>query len=73
MHFREHNPPHFHARYNDFEASIFIDTLGVMQGELPPRVLSLVIEWAMLHQSELRANWDSLRASGEFRRMQPLV
>jgi hypothetical protein len=27
MHFREHNPPHFHARYNEFEAALLIDTL----------------------------------------------
>jgi hypothetical protein len=37
MHFREHNPPHFHARYNEFEAALLIDTLGVMDGHLPPR------------------------------------
>lgn len=46
MHFREHNPPHFHARYNEFEAALLIETLGVMDGHLPPRVLSLVVEWA---------------------------
>jgi len=73
MHFREHNPPHFHARYNEFEAAILIETLGVMQGELPPRVLSLVIEWAMLHRSELRTNWDSLQSTGAFQRIEPLV
>jgi uncharacterized protein DUF4160 len=73
MHFQEHNPPHFHARYNEFEAAILIDTLGVMQGELPPRVLSLVIEWAMLHQAELLENWKTLRSTGKFRRIEPLV
>jgi len=44
-----------------------------MQGELPPRVLSLVIEWAMLHQSELRTNCDSLQSTGAFQRIEPLV
>ena len=73
MHFREHNPPHFHARYNEHEASIFIESLGVMQGSLPPRVLSLVVEWAGLHQAELSENWNNLRSTGQYRRIEPLV
>nr|VFK63422.1 MAG: protein of unknown function (DUF4160) [Candidatus Kentron sp. UNK]VFK71652.1 MAG: protein of unknown function (DUF4160) [Candidatus Kentron sp. UNK] len=27
MHFNAHNPPHFHAEYNEFKASISIETL----------------------------------------------
>jgi len=73
MHFREHNPPHFHARYNEFEAALLIDTLGIMDGHLPPRVLSLVVEWAAIHQAELLENWNALRATGHYRRIEPLV
>jgi hypothetical protein len=35
MFFNDHAPPHFHARYGEFEATIDIDTLSVVQGELP--------------------------------------
>lgn len=73
MHFREHNPPHFHVEYNDYQASLTIEPLALHDGKLPPRVLSLVIEWASEHQSELMENWNSLRASGEFHRIAPLV
>ena len=73
MHFREHNPPHFHAVYNEFEAAITIETLALMEGKLPPRVLSLVIEWASVHQSELLENWNTLRKTGGFKRIPPLV
>jgi hypothetical protein len=73
MHFREHNPPHFHAVYNEFEAAITIETLALMEGKLPPRVLSLVIEWASVHQSELLDNWNALRKTGRFQRILPLV
>lgn len=31
----EHNPPHFHAHYNEFKATFSVDTLELMQGELP--------------------------------------
>lgn len=42
MHFREHNPPHFHVEYNEFEATLTIQPLSLLDGKLPPRVLSLV-------------------------------
>jgi Domain of unknown function (DUF4160) len=41
MYFNEHNPPHFHVEYGEFKASLFIDTLGMMQGKLPSRVQAL--------------------------------
>ncbi len=60
--FREHNPPHFHAVYGDHEAQIDIQTLGVLNGHLPARSLGLVVEWAEIHQKELRQAWK--RAQG---------
>ena len=56
MHFNEHHPPHFHAEYNEFMATISIATLGILEGKLPSKVLSLVIEWAQDHQEELLEN-----------------
>ena len=73
MFFNEHNPPHFHAEYNEHKASIFIDTLGLMEGKLPSKVMSLVVEWAQEHQDELLKNWYSIRESGEFHKIKPLV
>lgn len=32
MYFNEHNPPHFHAEYNEFKASISIENLGLIEG-----------------------------------------
>ena len=56
--FNEHNPPHFHAKYNEFEALIDIKTLGVSKGKLPSKALSLIVEWASNHQEELMSNWE---------------
>ncbi len=61
MFFDEHNPPHFHAKYNEFKASIRIKDLAVLNGSLPPKALGLVIEWASLHQDELLQNWDNAK------------
>jgi hypothetical protein len=73
MYFNEHNPPYFHVQYNEYQAAILIENLGVMEGELPTKTLSLVVEWGQEHQEELLANWNSLRKSGQFHKIQPLA
>lgn len=57
MYFDEHAPAHFHAYYGDHAAAIEIETLRVMKGKLPQRVLGLVLEWASLHRDELLQDW----------------
>ena len=58
MYWGDHGPPHFHARYAGHKASITIEELSLLAGSLPPRALGLVMEWAALHQGELRVAWD---------------
>lgn len=58
MYWSEHAPPHFHAFYGDDEALIDIRGLTVMQGHLPRRAISLVLDWAELHQAELLEDWE---------------
>jgi len=41
MFFNDRAPPHFHARYGEFEATIDIDTLSVLEGELTRRALAI--------------------------------
>lgn len=53
----EHNPPHFHAYYNDCKASVDIRTCEIIEGNLPRRQQKLVLAWAELHQEELMADW----------------
>lgn len=72
MYFRDHPPPHFHARYGDYVAEIAIDTLELIDGWLPPRALRLVLEWTGEHQAELRANWDRARAHEQLVGIDPL-
>lgn len=57
INWREHNPPHFHALYGNSEVLILIEDLSVHRGSLPTRALQMVLEWARLHQDELRQNW----------------
>jgi hypothetical protein len=73
MYWAEHNPPHFHAEYNEFSVEIEIETLTVKKGKLPARILGLVIEWAELHQKELLENWNTLQTTREYHRISPLI
>jgi len=45
----------------------------LIEGNLPPRVLAIVIEWASSHQKELFKNWNDLLATGEFKKIKPLT
>lgn len=55
MYFGDHPPPHFHAIYGDSKAVVDIETLALIEGQLPPRARGLVIEWATIHQEELKS------------------
>ncbi len=74
MYLLDHNPPHFHAKYNDNEVMISIENFAVLQGNFPPKALSLVIEWASLHQKELLENWENLNINNpaSFKKIEPL-
>jgi Domain of unknown function (DUF4160) len=58
MYYADHGPPHFHVIYNEHKAVIGILDFSIIHGDLPPKALGLVMEWARLHQSELRRDWD---------------
>jgi hypothetical protein len=72
MYFNDHVPPHFHADYGENSIEITIETLEVLKGKLPNRVLGLVLEWASLHRNELRADWERARNGETLEPIQPL-
>ena len=45
MYFGDHNPPHFHAIYQEDTAEYDINTLTVIRGNLPGRAHAMVLEW----------------------------
>ncbi|MFI3264272.1 MAG: DUF4160 domain-containing protein [Rikenellaceae bacterium] len=71
MFFDDHNPPHFHVKYGDYEAIIHIVD-GEVDGKLPRRVLSMVFEWLDLHKEELMENWRLIEQSKHINKIQPL-
>jgi hypothetical protein len=73
MFYRDHNPPHFHAVYGDYEALIDIQKNEIISGNIPPRVLGLVVEWTAIHQQELMENWERSKNKEELLKIEPLV
>ncbi len=71
MFFEDHNPPHFHVKYGDYEAIIHIAD-GEVEGKLPRRVLAMVFEWLDLHKDELMENWQRIEQNKHVNKIQPL-
>lgn len=67
----DHNPPHFHVRYNEFRAIIEIEDKNVI-GEIPNRALKIVFEWLDIHKKELMDNWDKLQKGKSVVKIKPL-
>ena len=59
MYFREHGTPHFYAIYGEYNGVFDLDTLDMIEGDLPSRAQSMIREWARQYQSELLAMWRS--------------
>lgn len=70
--FEDHNPPHFHAKYNEFEALISIENFGLIKGYLPGKAMGLVVEWAIQHQMELLKDWDLAKQNQLPNKIEPL-
>ena len=71
MNYRDHNPPHFHARYQEHEITVEIRS-GIVTGSMPRRALKLIFEWYEKHEVELMANWERARAGEPLEEIAPL-
>lgn len=69
---RHHNLPHFHARYDEFEATVSIDDGEPLAGDLPRKQMRLVQAWVELRRDELIADWDLAAAGQAPFRVEPL-
>ena len=73
MYYRDHPPPHFHAKYGGQTGVFSIADLKLIEGHLPRRVISLVLEWAFEHRDELTGDWELAMGHKPLRKIEPLV
>ena len=59
MYFREHGVAHFHAIYGEFNGVFEVDTLTMIEGDLPSRAQRLVRDWAERYKTELQRMWEA--------------
>jgi len=60
----QHNGPHVHAQYAEFEMSISFDG-NIIAGSFPNKQRKLVEAWVALHEDELKAAWKAYNENGE--------
>ena len=72
MLYDDHNPPHFHAFYNEHKVLIDINNVCILNGWLPKRALNMVFEWAKIHQKILLEEWNLAVNKKELFKIMPL-
>jgi hypothetical protein len=71
MFWRDHVPPHIHAKYGDDEVTVDIQT-GEVAGQMARRALALVEEWRVEHKAELLEDWSLAVSKRPLKRIAPL-
>lgn len=56
---KEHEPSHIHALYGEYIGEFNIQTMEMIQGDLPDRAQKMVREWIDEHRDELQTMWDN--------------
>jgi len=69
MFFNYHVPPHFKAKYGEFEANFLIENGSLLNGDFPIGKSKLVQAWAEIHKVELLEMWNTK----DFHKINPLI
>ena len=54
----EHGVLHFHAVYGEYNAVYNIQTLEMMEGDMPLRAQRLINDWASQYKQDLLRMWE---------------
>lgn len=73
INYNEHVPPHFHAKYGEYECAITIGDIELLSGNMPNKQLKMLFGWAALHQEELKEEWYLAEQKQELFPIAPLV
>ena len=71
MYYYDHSPPHFHAKYGEYEIVVYLAN-GQIDGKFPKRALNAVLEWYELHKEELLENWSRSQIGEQLLNIEPL-
>lgn len=68
----DHNEPHFHAYYGEYEAEISVKSGDIIAGVLPPNAIRLVAKWRENHKEEILEDWNLARQHMKLKKIKPL-
>jgi len=63
---------HADAKYAGQRAALGIQDLQLIEGRLPRRAVSLVLEWAFQHREELMEDWRPIEHGEHLLKIDPL-
>ena len=72
MHYKEHEPRHFHAEYQAQQGKFDFDGNQTVGNITSKNALALIRQWAKLHRPALDANWANIKAGKPLDRIPPL-
>ncbi len=71
MFWNDHSPPHFHAKYQDEEIIMEIES-GNITGKMSKTAILLIEQWRKLHVNELLNDWKLAEQRKEINKIEPL-
>jgi hypothetical protein len=72
MHFREHEPKHFHAEHQAGEGKFDFEGNQTVGNITSKNALDLIRQWAVLNREALESNWLKIKAGQPLDRIPPL-
>ena len=71
LYWKDHNPPHIHFTYGDYECSISVLD-RIVDGQAPAKVIAKVNEWINLHEAEILSLWEKAQKGEKIDKIEPL-
>lgn len=68
---KQHNKPHVHVYYGDYEAAVGIDG-ELLAGSLPKKQLKMVVGWLAFHEEEAYKAWNLAVRGEHFDKIAPM-
>lgn len=56
---KEHEPSHIHAIYGEYVGEFNVQTLEMIEGDLPQKAQDLVKEWLEKYKDDLQEMWNT--------------
>ncbi len=68
---RQHNKPHVHVYYGEYEAAISIDG-ELLAGSLPQKQFKMITGWLAFHEEEAYKAWNQAVKGEHFDKIKPM-